>query len=206
MSEEHIEEIIRKREMRRRGRWLRLGGITVLAAGIILLSVCLVAMAQTEQTLKRFRVPEYDDTGVKKSELIGENAVIKADGTADITDLQIEFYEPDGSVKMTVTAPHCKYSRKRKLAKSPSSVQIEAPRMVVTGENFAWDGQRELFKIFTNSMVVIQGGGSSLRKTAKSNKPKIEDPAEDDTSGESNHEPKSGESTEDKPTGESNDE
>jgi len=196
MSEEHIEEIIQKREMKRRRKWWRLGSITALAAGIILLSVYLVSIAeeatvpaQEERTLKRFRVPEYDDAGVKKSELVGENAVLKADGTADITDLKIDFFEPDGTVKMTVTAPHCKYSQKRKLAKSPQSVQIEAPRMVVTGDNFAWDGKRELFKIFTNSMVVIQGGGDSLKTMGGASDKKTRKNSEkNQPTGESNEE------------------
>jgi lipopolysaccharide transport protein LptA len=181
MSAEHIEEIIQKRNMRRQKRLWRAGGITVLVAGIILLSFCLLSMAQEERTLKRFRVPEYDDDGVKKSELTGENAALKADGTADITDLKIDFYEPDGTVKMKVTAPHCKYSQKRKLAKSPSSVRIESGRMVVTGDNFAWDGARELFKIFTNSVVVIQGDGNSLGNKTKIHEPNNGNSDEDET-------------------------
>ena len=39
--------------------------------------------------------------------------------------------------------------------------------MVVTGEDFAWDGERELFKIFKNAKVVIKGGGDIADAASK---------------------------------------
>jgi hypothetical protein len=103
----------------------------------------------------RFEVPEYTDEGVKKSELTGESAKLTG-GIAEITGFTIRFYEMGTTnVKMKVSAPECAYDQRRRLAKSPTAVRIEAENMVVTGEDFAWDGSRELFKIFKNAKVVI---------------------------------------------------
>ena len=118
------------------------------------------------QELGDFRVPEYTDDGVKKSEITGNSAKIKAGGIVDIKDFKIEFYEADGeTIKMAVKAPQCTYNQRGRIAKSPDNVRIENPKMVVTGEDFVWDGEREIFKIFKNAKVVIKGGGD-IAKTA----------------------------------------
>ena len=160
----------------------------ILSAGVILLGFCFGVGGEQARTLKRFKVPEYDDQGVKKSELTGENAVVQEDGTAEITGLKINLFDADGSVKMKVTAPLCKYRQRWKIAKSPSSVRVEASRMIVTGEDFAWDGNRELFKIFTNSMVVIRSGTAPLEGMMKNTAPEGGATSKSASTGESNEE------------------
>jgi hypothetical protein len=121
------------------------------------------AWPQEGQQLGQFRVPEYDENGVKKSNLTGETAVVRPDGNVDIRNFRMEFFEPDGvTLRMTVTAPICNYSQALRVAKSDTAVRIEGAKMVVTGEDFAWDGERELFKIFKNTKVVLKGGGAAL--------------------------------------------
>jgi hypothetical protein len=117
------------------------------------------------QELGVFRVPEYTDDGVKKSEITGKSAKWNS-GIANIKDFKIEFYEADGeTIKMSVKAPQCTYNQRGRIAKSSDAVRIENPTMVVTGEDFAWDGERELFKIFKNAKVVIRGA-NDLAKAA----------------------------------------
>lgn len=142
----------------------------------ILTGICIVVMTpaawaqQGGRQLGNFRVPEYDEKGVKKSTLTGESAVVRPDGNVDIGNLRIEFYEADGkTVRMAVTAPACSYNQSDRIAKSPTSVRIEGEKMVVTGEDFAWDGQKEIFKIFKDAKVVIKGGRKTVsEKTATS--------------------------------------
>ena len=133
----------------------------LLCTGMLIVA----SAAQEGVELGGFRLPDYDANGVKKSELIGKSAILKQGGKVDIQDFKIDFYEADGeTVKMTVTAPQCTYVRHGRIAKSPSSVRIEGGNMVVTGKDFAWDGKRELFKIFSNSKVVFKGTRSDLLK------------------------------------------
>lgn len=113
--------------------------------------------------LGQFRVPEYDEDGVRKSTLTGESASIRPDGNVDIDNFRLEFYESDGNtLRMAVTAPACTYNRSSRVAKSDSAVRIQGDKMVVTGKDFAWDGPREQFKIFKDAKVVLKGGGKSL--------------------------------------------
>ena len=120
------------------------------------------ALAKEGAKLGYFRVPEYDDDGVKKSELVGESAVV-VNGIVEITNFQIEFYEKDGSnVQMRVTAPQCRYNQASSIARSEGSVRIEGDKILVTGDEFAWDGDKELFKIFRNSRVVLKGASAQV--------------------------------------------
>ena len=69
------------------------------------------------------------------------------------------------NIKMKVSAPRCTYNRQGRFAKSPDEVTIEGDNMVVTGDDWAWDGPKELFKIFKNSKVVI----SNVRRGESAN-------------------------------------
>ena len=123
------------------------------------------------QEVGEFTLPEYDDNGVKTSEIKGRSAQVNTrSGTVDITDFKIEFYTPQGEVRMEVTSPRCTYNQRGKFAKSPSTVRIVAEKMTVTGEDFAWDGTKELFKIFKDSKVVIRGTKAGLTTPGSASK------------------------------------
>lgn len=129
---------------------------------VVLWIAATAALSKEGAKLGQFRVPEYDDRGVKKSELIGESAMV-VDGIVEITNFQLDFYEKDGSnVQMRVTAPQCRYNQASSIARSDGSVRIEGDKILVTGEEFAWDGEKELFKIFRNSRVVLKGAGAQV--------------------------------------------
>lgn len=124
-------------------------------------AACLALMAGTAAgqegpRLGRFVVPEYTEEGVKKSELTGESARVLAGGVVEVSTFTITFYETGTTnVRMKVSAPHCTYNRSSQFARSPSEVTIKGDNMVVTGENFAWDGAREIFRILQNAKVVL---------------------------------------------------
>ena len=125
----------------------------------------LLVVAAAAQNLGEFRVPTYSEAGVKESEIIGRRAVVRGGGEVDIEDFRIDFYQDDGTnIEYTVTAPRCVYNQRTKIAKSPSSVRIEGETMIVTGEDFAWDGNKQLFKIFKTSKGVFKGSADTLSK------------------------------------------
>lgn len=113
------------------------------------------ALAQEGATLDGFKIPEYTDAGVKKSELTGDSARLMG-SMVEITGLTITFFDmPTTNIKMKVSAPQCSYNRRDSIAKSPERVRIEGDKMVVTGKDFAWDGTKEQFKIFSDAKVVL---------------------------------------------------
>ena len=127
------------------------------------------AVPQEGARLGNFFVPEFNEDGEKKSELVGESARVRASGIVEISGFSMRFYEVGTTnIRMKVSAPNCIYNQVGQVAKSTSSVMIEGKNMVVTGENFAWDGTREIFKILRNSKVILSK--LSTMNKAESNK------------------------------------
>jgi hypothetical protein len=129
----------------------------VIELAVAVLFVAFAARAQQDagQTVKGFRVPEYDDNNNLKSELFGDFARVLPDGVIEITQLKINVHN-EGKVDMTVTAPKCVYNQKDGLAKSDSAVRISRENMVVTGTGFNWTGQARRFEILSQVKVVLK--------------------------------------------------
>ena len=126
-----------------------------------------MAFPSSAQEVGGVKVPDYVEDGVKKSEITGRLATVDGKtGTVDIKEFKIEFYTPEGKIRMEVTAPQCTYNQRGKFAKSKTDMRIVGDKMVVTGEDFAWDAKKEIFKISRNSKVVIRGTGSRINTTS----------------------------------------
>ena len=137
--------------MNKLGRW-----VGCLCIGVAILWADW-AVPQEGAKLGNFLVPEFNEDGKKKSELIGESARVKAAGVVEISGFSMRFYDVGTTnIRMKVSAPSCIYNQIGQFAKSTSSVMIEGKNMVVTGEDFAWDGAQEVFKIFKNAKVVLR--------------------------------------------------
>jgi hypothetical protein len=112
-----------------------------------------------------FRVPRYDENGVLESVLSGKFAKPLPDGTIDISELRVDFYRDGTNVETTVTAPRCIYDQRRRLARSDSSVRVDAGQMKVTGEDFVCDVRNERFQIRKKARVEIP---NARRKVSRS--------------------------------------
>lgn len=108
------------------------------------------------QTIERFKVPEFDANGVKKSEIFGERAVIPPDGKVKITGLKI-FLFAGGEIETTISAAECTFDRAQKLAFSNGGVMIERAKMKVTGKGFRWASESQHIEILNSVRVVLQG-------------------------------------------------
>jgi hypothetical protein len=123
------------------------------AAGFWLAAVA--AQAQMAgQTVKGFRLPEYDAEGNLTQQLYGETATFLQDGLIQLTGLQIEIYR-NGQVTARVASPECAYDPNRKRAASKEHIRIVTEQAVLTGDGFAWNGENEQFQIFKNAKVVL---------------------------------------------------
>ena len=125
-----------------------------MAAGLCLATA---ARAQLEgQTVKGFRLPEYDPDGKIKQQLYGETATFLQDGIIQLTGLKIEIFRR-GEVTARIYSPLCAYDPKRKRAASKEHIRIVTEKAVLTGDGFAWNGENEQFQIFKNAKVTLDG-------------------------------------------------
>ena len=116
-----------------------------------------VAPAQLEgQSVKGFRLPEYDENGKLKQQLYGETATFLQDGLIQLTGLKIEVFR-EGEVMARIFSPLCAYDPNRKRAASKDHIRIVTEKAVLTGDGFAWNGENEQFQIFKNARVTLDG-------------------------------------------------
>ena len=115
------------------------------------------AGAQLEgQTVKGFRLPEYDADGKLKQQLYGQTATFLADGIIQLTGLKIELFRK-GEVTARIYSSLCAYDPERKRAASKQHIRVITEKAVLTGDGFAWNGETEQFQIFRNARVVLDG-------------------------------------------------
>ena len=132
--------------------WRRAG----LAAAVFL-GLAAGASAQLEgQTVKGFRLPEYDENGKLKQQLYGTTATFLQDGIIQLTGLKIEIFRR-GEVTARILSPECAYDPNRKRAASKEHIRIVTEKAVLTGDGFAWNGENEQFQIFKNAKVTLDG-------------------------------------------------
>ncbi len=116
-----------------------------------------LAGAQLEgQTVKGFRLPEYDADGKLKQQLYGQTATFLQDGIIQLTGLKIEIFRK-GEVMARVYSSVCAYDPARKRAASKQHIRVVTEKAVLTGDGFAWNGETEQFQIFQNAKVTLDG-------------------------------------------------
>ena len=131
--------------------------IFAIVAVWVVLGWASVAPAQLEgQSVKGFRLPEYDENGKLKQQLYGETATFLQDGLIQLTGLKIEVFR-EGEVMARVFSPLCAYDPNRKRAASKDHIRIVTEKAVLTGDGFAWNGENEQFQIFKNARVTLDG-------------------------------------------------
>ena len=129
---------------------------TLLAAAVFG-GFAVAAFAQLEgQTVKGFRLPEYDADGKLKQQLYGQTATFLADGIIQLTGLKIELFRK-GEVTARIYSSLCAYDPERKRAASKQHIRVVTEKAVLTGDGFAWNGETEQFQIFQNAKVVLDG-------------------------------------------------
>jgi hypothetical protein len=125
---------------------------------MLLLLAAVYASAQLgEQTMRGFEVPEFDRNNRLTSRLIGDFAIIKANGMVDITGMRIEFYDDQEDVEMLVTADQCLYNRINRDAKSDTAIRIARENLIITGTGFDWSTESGQFLIHADAKVVLAG-------------------------------------------------
>ena len=125
----------------------RVAGILAGAGGTVTGGV-----AGASQTVSGFRVPEYDEQGNLKWQILGETASVMLNGNVQVGNLRLEVFK-DGRMYACITSPKCLYDRENNVITSDEAVQIETDRMAVRGHGFVWDRDGQTARIFDKAEV-----------------------------------------------------
>jgi hypothetical protein len=124
---------------------------------------------ETGMEVAGIHAPYYDDAGVLKAELFGEQAKVLADGTVDITNLRIDIYE-DKQVTITVFAPQCyavtgtTADGRGFSAHSDGDVLISLDQAMISGRGFRFSSEDSRFEILNDAKVLVQGVARRLQE------------------------------------------
>lgn len=130
------------------------------ALALLVVLAAAIHPAVAQQKVKNFRVKDYTDDGKLKSELLGKEAVFFPGRPANITGLQIRFFDKDEKVNMTITSPQCLY-RQEKPAKATSDkeVKIVGEQFIVEGKGFVYEHEGQRLEIHAKAKVTLKGLG-----------------------------------------------
>jgi 3-deoxy-D-manno-octulosonate 8-phosphate phosphatase (KDO 8-P phosphatase) len=164
--------------LKAQGSWTRAIAkyVAVLATLLTLGSPRLFADGGAEQPQKpaggasgyieKFEVPQRDEDGNLKWKLIGERAVIRADGLMDIQNARAEFYTTN-KLDMVFSSPTCLLDRANNHATTQDHVRIDRENMVLTGIGGEWNGNTSSMVIHSNVCVIITNGQQVFGEPAK---------------------------------------
>ena len=114
------------------------------------------------ESIKGFRVPDYNEDGSLKSILYGSTAV-KNNKTQvwNMTGVKIEMFSSN-KVSAVVTSPGCDFEMRKGTATSEKPIVILHDRIQVQGTGYTWDQKKETFKIDSQARVMIRRDGSDV--------------------------------------------
>lgn len=163
------------------------GAHRLISAALALLLIWVPVMIAGEfQTVKNARYPEYSEDGVLETMVYAQVTKVPKDLKAKhayIEGLKIDLYK-NNEIDTTIKTESCTYERDKRFARGKKSVSIQTSSMSVTGTEFAYDGKRDRFVIFSDVRVELkQTGAFNLREaeapasSAKTTRPTSATPA-----------------------------
>lgn len=114
------------------------------------------------ESIKGFRVPDYNEDGSLKSILYGSTAV-KNNKTQiwNMTGVKIEMFSSN-KVSAVVTSPACDFEMRKGTATSEKPIVILHDQVQVQGTGYTWDQKKETFKIASQARVMIRRENAEL--------------------------------------------
>jgi len=132
-----------------------------MACGTIVFSQQLAGMENRE--IDDFRIPEFDASGMLKSEIYGKKAKMLAENKIRITELQIIMYKKrtesstSNIVDAVLSSDHCTVDQKTRDAFSNAEMKIVRDNVVITGTGFRWSAGNQRIEILNNFHMVMTG-------------------------------------------------
>jgi hypothetical protein len=97
--------------------------------------------------VRDFRLPRFDDAGMRLWELRGAEGVRRGDGTVDLRDMWLRFFDVSAPRATTAAAPLIEvrspaarvYEREQR-AEGTEAIEIRGPSYTITGASWSFQG------------------------------------------------------------------
>ncbi len=129
---------------------------------LALLAIAWFALAQTNSSIKGFKVPVYyppPHDSQMSTLLEGAEAEPGTEGRILITRGKIQYFNRDGKLEMLVEAPHCTWDTARQAVSSPGPLRVHSAdgKLTLEGEGFLWLQTNSNLTISNRVRTVIFG-------------------------------------------------
>ncbi len=128
-------------------------GVLFFLGTTLLLSAGNLFRMHPNSPMMYFKMPMFDNNGVKIWQCFGEKARYLSDNDIDIEIMRIEWFSPTDSnkVDMVVRSSHAKLSLAKHTAKGEGLLTIQNVGDTILGEDWIWEGRHDdknISKIF----------------------------------------------------------
>jgi hypothetical protein len=124
-----------------------------------LLGVLTVSASVLAGDIKDIRVPlDRYENGKLKSQLVAASADMPLDGDGGVIlakGVKVEFFNPDGTVDIVITAEDCAYDRQARSAQSKTHVRVVRKDIEITGTGFEWKDEDQVVRVLSDAKVVF---------------------------------------------------
>lgn len=154
---------------------MRVSGVSPCIAVLVLVITGLMraeaADVQEENdnpTIRNFSLPEYNEAMQLVSRIEGDTAKAVDDDSFDITNLRLEMYQ-NGKINARVTSPTCRFNKRKNQGWSKGAIRITLEDLVVTGEDYQFNGKKEQIHIQKNAKVVLRSANMKIWRNEDDN-------------------------------------
>jgi hypothetical protein len=123
----------------------------IWSLGIVVVSVMVCIAGEKIENLK-VRLECYP-SGEVKTELFAKLADVAEDGSITAYGVTLKRYRLDGVLDVRVDAKDCHINQDNQTASSTNHVVLHRGPLVVSGDGFNWDGDKNRLKITKNARV-----------------------------------------------------
>jgi hypothetical protein len=137
------------------------------AAACALLMAGTAARAQDAALpVENLRLPlEHYPSGIVKREILAGVARVPPKGAIRAERVRVVSYDEAGRVDMEIAADTCVYDREKGTAGSDKPVRVSGQGVVIMGQGFEWDGEKQVVKILSRARVEFNRNVKELKGT-----------------------------------------
>lgn len=131
-------------------------------ARALLLSIVIAVAAHAQMTpdapIKNFKLPMFNNAGVKVWDLRGEEAKYVSQDQVDLFTMHLKVFKNDGSgaVQLEIESPHATVYADQHLVTGSDSIRVLNDDFEITGRNYTWRGREQSVTINENVRVVFK--------------------------------------------------
>lgn len=125
---------------------------------LLLLGLAIAAHAQMtpDAPIKNFKLPMFDNAGMKTWDLRGEEARYHSQDRVDLFRMNLKIFESDGSgaVRIEIRSPHATVLANQHVVSGEDSIHVLNEDFEISGKDYTWRG-REMSVTIRNDVRVV---------------------------------------------------